>query len=252
MAWRAAARCPLCLLGRAHRQRLVSSSSGAATAAGVTRSEITYAFCGVVYVGLTNESSCRLTMLDANGPGFEFPPGTGFQPLPVGFEPTAEQAADAALATCRALDVAAGGAGSSPREIVFAGLGEPLLRLPELCGAMRRLVEWPEHVSRLRLNSNGLTTGTTASQTARQLAAAGLSSACIQIQSADPEQHRALMQPLHAALGLANAMELAEELLLAGVEVECSVIARPEVNLEAAEEAAIKLGATFKARPFYP
>jgi pyruvate-formate lyase-activating enzyme len=55
-----------------------------------------------------------------------------------------------------------------------------------------------------------------------------------------------------SGLGLADALEFAKQLLRAGVAVECSVVARPEVNLELAEVLALDIGATFKARPYYP
>jgi electron transfer flavoprotein alpha/beta subunit len=80
----------------------------------------------------------------------------------------------------------------------------------------------------------------------------GLSSACVQIQSGDEAQHRALMRPQDADLCLADAVELASQLVGAGVEVECSVVVWPEVDLTAAEATALALGASFKARPYFP
>jgi hypothetical protein len=54
-----------------------------------------------------------------------------------------------------------------------------------------------------------------------------------------------------SGLGLPDALEFATQLLRAGVAVECSVVARPEVNLELAEMLALDIGATFKARPYF-
>lgn len=189
-------------------------------------------------------------MLAANGPGFEFPPGTGFEPLPHGYEPSAPEAAEAALAAIDALnadcDVGA------PREIVYAGLGEPLVRLETLRDVVQILAT-SHQVSAQRLNTNGLLEGgaAVADQAAQMLAAAGLNSACVQIQSGDATQHSELMAP-HSGVGLADAMEFATQLLRVGVAVECSVVARPEVNLELAETLALHIGATFKARPYFP
>jgi hypothetical protein len=214
---------------------------------------ITYTFAGVVYVSLTNHSNCALTMLAANGPGFEFPPGTGFAPLPQGFEPTAAETVAATLVACGTLDAAAGGT-STPREIVYAGLGEPLMRLRPLCEVVATLAAASDRVGGQRLNTNGLLGGdatTTAAEAAQMLSDAGLDSACVQIQSGDATQHNELMGP-NAGLSLADAAEFASQLLRAGVAVECSVIARPEVDVELAQALALGLGATFKARPYFP
>ena len=229
------------------RLRAVSTAASDSRAA---LSSVTYAFAGVVYLSLTNRSNAALTMLAANGPGFEFPPGTGFEPLPHGYEPSAPEAAEAALAAIDALnadcDVGA------PREIVYAGLGEPLVRLETLRDVVQILAT-SHQVSAQRLNTNGLLEGgaAVADQAAQMLAAAGLNSACVQIQSGDATQHSELMAP-HSGVGLADAMEFATQLLRVGVAVECSVVARPEVNLELAETLALHIGATFKARPYFP
>lgn len=221
------------------------------------RAETTYAFGGVVYVGLTNDCSCALTMLAANGPGFTFPPGTGFLPLPAGYEPTGAEAAEAALAACRRLDAEEGGGGPRPREVVFAGLGEPLLRLDTLCKALELLSASAAqaHVRGRRLNTNGLIAGGrsgAAGEAARRLSAAGLDSACVQLQSGDEAQHRELVAPHDGQVGLADAKELVVQLLQAGVKVECSVVGRPEVDLAKAEAVATALGASFKVRPYFP
>jgi hypothetical protein len=245
------------------------------TAAAERSGAVTYAFAGVVYVSLTNRSNCVLTMLEANGPGFEFPPGTGFSPLPAGYEPTGAEAAAAALGACQMLDLEAAGSDdggtTNAREIVYAGLGEPLMRLPALCEAVGLLAA-AEQVGEQRLNTNGLlggaggsgsgaaVGGASAAEAAQMLADAGLSSACVQIQTADPNQHSELMRPLPSppaaskglGLGLDDAVEFAAQLLRAGVAVECSVVARPGVDLSLAEALAIQLGATFKARPHFP
>lgn len=211
---------------------------------------ITYAFAGVVYVSLTNRSNARLTMLEANGPGFEFPPGTGFAPLPQGYEPTAAKAAAAALGACDRLDEADGT--SVVREVVYAGLGEPLLRLQPLCETVEILAA-SDRVGSQRLNTNGLIDKSEAAEAAQKLASAGLSSACVQIQSGDGLQHAELMTGLGEGWhSLCDATYFATELLRAGVVVQCSVVARPEVDLEKAEALALKLGATFKVRSYFP
>ncbi|KAA8498848.1 hypothetical protein FVE85_6433 [Porphyridium purpureum] len=220
------------------------------------RKGLTYTLFGNVYVALTNASNCGVTMLAANGPRFEFPPGTGFTPLsPLSYEPSGEEAAAAAIEACRALDaqeheqMQTNKLTSSCRQVVFAGLGEPMMRLQAMCDAMRILRARTEHVHSLRLNTNGLIQDKQSA--ARQLAAAGLSNACVQIQSADPEQHRELTRPWDTTLGLKDAVEFAQRLQEHGVSVECSIIARPEVDIAAAEALAKSIGCSFKARPYF-
>merc|ERR1712110_312021 len=82
----------------------------------------------------------------------------------------------------------------SPREVVFAGLGEPLLRLPVLLSLLSRLQGHPD-IKGTRLNTNGLVPEESANDIAAQLHAAGLSKACVQLQTADAAQHESLVQP---------------------------------------------------------
>lgn len=211
---------------------------------------ITYCMFGNVYVALTNASNCGLTMLAANGPRFAFPEGTNFKRLsPDDFEPTGHEAADAAIRACQHLDREEQKTNPTPRQIVFAGLGEPLLRLEEMCTAIRILKARRDFVTSIRLNTNGLIQEKTLA--AQKLAKAGLSSACVQIQTADPEQHRLLVRPHDGMLGLKDVTEFAQRLLENGIDVECSVVARPDVDVKAAESLTKSLGCTFKTRPYF-
>jgi len=208
-----------------------------------------YCFGGVVYASLTNESNAKLTMLAANGPGFTFPAGTGFEPLPEGVEPSGVEVAEASVDACRRLNDADGVL--TPREVVFAGLGEPLLRLPELLVAVKALAGLPE-VRSVRLNTNGLVPRDTAASVAAALRSAGLSRVCVQLQSADDAQHAALVEPL-AGLSLADVRDFTRALVSAGIATECSAVGRPGVDTLAVDRLAAELGAeSFKVRPYFP
>lgn len=190
-------------------------------------------------------------MLAANGPGFTFPPGTGFEALPTGEEPTGHEAASKALQECHRLDKEEG-AKEGGREIVFAGLGEPLVRVPALLESLQDLHGRPE-VSRIRLNTNGLVHSRDASSVAKSLKAAGLSSVCVQLQTACPDQYQELVMP-KGGLGFADACNFVRALTEAGFRVQCSVVAHPDVDVDAARSLAIKeLGAdSFQSRPYFP
>jgi len=190
-------------------------------------------------------------MLAANGPSFFFPEGTGFQPLPDGTEPTGEQAAQLALRAIAALD-AEGGAAEGGREVVFAGLGEPLARASELTKALRHLADHgAAKVKGTRLNTNGLVQRGYANAMAKSLRRAGLARACVQLQTADAAQYQDMVRPLHG-LGHADACSFVTALVTAGVATEVSAIARPDVDLAAVEALALELGAArFLTRPYF-
>mmetsp|Transcript_50079 Transcript_50079/g.140425 ORF Transcript_50079/g.140425 Transcript_50079/m.140425 type:complete len:257 (-) Transcript_50079:154-924(-) len=209
----------------------------------------TYCFGGVVYVALTNSCNAGLTMLAANGPNFTFPPGTGFQPLPEGRELTGTEAAEAALLACDALDKEA--PSDSGREVVFAGLGEPLVRLPQLLEALSLLRDRSE-VRTLRLNTNGLVAAARAPSVAADLQKAGLRRVCVQLQTADPKQHEEMVKP-HAGLSHADMCAFTAALASTGLHVDCTAVARPGVDLEAVRALALSLGAaTYNTRPYFP
>eukprot|EP00966_Prymnesium_polylepis_P109130 2525303-Prymnesium_polylepis.1 len=83
-----------------------------------------------LYLGLTNECNAR-TLVELRGPGFCMPAASGFAPLPRGYEPAA--------AELLAFAEEEAGCGPPPDAVVFAGVGEPLLRLETLTEASRLL-----------------------------------------------------------------------------------------------------------------
>lgn len=108
------------------------------------------------------------------------PAASGFTPLPQGFEPTSD---DVLSAVSQAYEAA-------PPEgfdaIVFAGLGEPLLRLRALEDTARALVD--KYPVPLRVNSNGLVAGSSAQDVATRLNGSGITSLSIALMTSDPEQ----------------------------------------------------------------
>lgn len=210
---------------------------------------MTYCFFGTVYVGLTNECNAELTMLAANGPSFTFPDGTGFSPLPESVEPTSSEVVQAILSACSRLDEAEGAA---KRDVVFAGLGEPLLRLPVLLATMEALSKHGDVVRDTRLNTNGLVPTKSAVEIARALKNAGLSRACVQLQSADTNQHAALVKP-RDGLSLQDACQFVQALVAAGIPTECTAVGHPNVDTDAVARLTEELGAEiFKVRPYFP
>ena len=87
-----------------------------------------------VYVAVTNRCN-SVTLNGSRGPGFVMPAASGFEPLPDGIaaEPSPLAIAEAVAGAFAAAPAAAAAASSSvparPTSVVFAGVGEPLLRL---------------------------------------------------------------------------------------------------------------------------
>eukprot|EP00747_Dinoflagellata_sp_TGD_P219607 gnl/TRDRNA2_/TRDRNA2_91706_c0_seq1.p1 gnl/TRDRNA2_/TRDRNA2_91706_c0~~gnl/TRDRNA2_/TRDRNA2_91706_c0_seq1.p1 ORF type:complete len:286 (+),score=35.16 gnl/TRDRNA2_/TRDRNA2_91706_c0_seq1:51-860(+) len=212
---------------------------------------LTYCFGGVVYVSLTNTCNAGLTMFAANGPGFTFPAGTNFEPLPDDFEPTGVQAAEAAIRECQRLD-AEEGVLEGGRHVVFAGLGEPLVRVEALLEALRVLKASPE-VRDTRLNTNGLVPLSTATAVAESLQSVQLDHVCVQLQTAFAAQHAEMVKP-NPGLDFDSACNFVSALAKAGFQVECTAVGHPDVDVEAVRILAISdLGAaSFKVRPYFP
>mmetsp|Transcript_21428 Transcript_21428/g.43813 ORF Transcript_21428/g.43813 Transcript_21428/m.43813 type:complete len:214 (+) Transcript_21428:99-740(+) len=207
---------------------------------------VAYRLGRTIYLALTN--SCNtVSLIASRGPGFVIPPESGFAPLPEGFTPSAKEVHAAAV------DAAAKGEYDS---IAFAGIGEPLLRLSVL-EESARLLE-PLGVP-LRLNTNGLVTKSGVKATAQRLSDAGLSQVSVALATAHPQQYATLMKPeklrcspvFSLQLGHAEVTDFVEACVAVGLEVECTAVAAPDVDLQAVETLAKTLGAGFRARSWH-
>ena len=207
---------------------------------------VAYRLGRTIYLALTN--SCNaVSLIESRGPGFVIPPASGFCRLPEGYTPSAEEIHLAAL------EVATG----EYDGITFAGAGEPLLRL-SVIEASTPLLE--ELGVLLRVNTNGLVEKSGAPIVAKRLSDAGLSSVSVALATADPEQYTALMRPeklrhspvFSLTLGHAEVVGFIEACVAVGLKVECTAVAAPDVDLQAAETLATELGASFRSRSWHP
>eukprot|EP00966_Prymnesium_polylepis_P061241 1420564-Prymnesium_polylepis.1 len=77
---------------------------------------------------------------------------------------------------------------------------------------------------------------------------------------AEPEQYAELMRPERLRLSPAFSLPLGQSdvcrfvsaCLGAGLDVECTAVAAPGVDIDAARECASRLGAGFRARSWHP
>lgn len=187
-----------------------------------------------------------------------------FSPLsPADWEPSEDEVVRAVE---RALDIPPSDGEEEPARIVgrqlpplcFAGLGEPLLRQSVLLGVTARLrVRLPE--LSVRVSTNGLVNEP---KLASALAAVGVSSVSVALAAADSASYRALMAPnelcdpallTEPAAAFGAVCDFVIRAVEAGLQVECTAVAAPGVDVDSVHALARKLGATrWRVRPYFP
>ncbi len=142
--------------------------------------------------------------------------------------------------------LAAAGDAQGYKEVVFCGFGEPTLRLDTLKAVAREL---KRRGCRVRLNTNGQADLVHERSIAPELA--GLVDAVsISLNSADPEQYVRLCRSRFGARAQPAVIAFARACREAGLEVTLSVVALPEIDIDAARQVADDLGVAFRVRPF--
>jgi len=241
-----------------------------------------YKLGDALYLALTDRcTSC--TMLATRGPGFVMPATSGFSPLGDRPEPMPDDLAhivDEHYST----GVTIVGMGENDSGVTFGGFGEPTLRLDALldtgaptavlstylksttsvlmvqnhsCRLMPsatflpmlpvRLVQESRHGVPFRVLTNGLL----APEAAARLAEGGVGRASVALMSANPAQYASLMRPL-GGRGHVDVCQFVVALAEAGVEVECTAVKAPGVNVRDVQLLSEALGATtFRARDYF-
>uniref|UniRef100_A0A7S4CR33 Radical SAM core domain-containing protein n=1 Tax=Eutreptiella gymnastica TaxID=73025 RepID=A0A7S4CR33_9EUGL len=199
---------------------------------------IVYTVRSSLYVALTNHSN-TLTLLDSRGSGFKM--NSSFEPLPAGFEPTASQVLEAVEAACNERE--------PPFEsIVFAGKGEPTLRLPVMLEVARALKA--KGAMTLRLNTNGLCNLHHQRDIVPELQGS-IDAVSVALNTADPRQYHELMTPECSGREALDAVaQFVQRCVAAGLKVECTAVERPGVDLDAVRALAESLKASFRSRTF--
>lgn len=232
-----------------------------------TQPGLAYFLGSTLYVGLTNRA-CGLSLPASRGPGFLMPASSGFAPL--AREPSADEVV-AVVTTAFASDPrkASQDGGAPDPGVVFAGLGDPLLRLPTLVAAATRIRDRIPGV-RLRVSTNGLTAPGRAEEVARELLAAGVGSATVALNAGDAGSYRCRMltppdfpppyfadaatavgQPAPGA-GFDDVCALITAMAREGLDVTATCVGREGVDVQAVRSMALGLGAKhFTERSFH-
>jgi len=233
-----------------------------------------------LYVSLTNRAR-GLSLVASRGPAFAMPEASGFEPLES--EPTADAVVDAvarAYATDPRKKAVGADVGRTRRAdggatdpgVVFAGLGDPLLRWDVVAEVTTRIRnEGEEFAAPISLYTNGLPPpgAPPPAELAATLAAAGVSHATVALNAADPEFYmkRMLSPPPYApayhpdaaaAIGdvegasFGLACETVAAFAEAGIETTVTSVAAPgAADAAGVRELGLALGAMqFKERTF--
>ena len=136
--------------------------------------------------------------------------------------------------------------------VVFAGEGEPTLRL----GALLELAKTIASTSSLplRLTTNGLVPS---KETAGMLQDSGISACSVALMTHDAATYQEIMQPSTISADLnphETVCQFIQESLKAGLVVEATGVARPDVDKDKTEELARSLGVKepFRWRSHFP
>lgn len=131
-------------------------------------------------------------------------------------------------------------------EVVFCGFGESTLRLETLKDVARAVKEKGQTV---RLNTNGLANLEYGRDIVPELVGL-VDVVSVSLNTADPEQYRALCQPRFGPEAYAGMCDFIRSSVAHGLETICTVVEMPDIDIEAARERATSLGATLRVRSF--
>ena len=192
---------------------------------------IAYHGKGNIYLNITNRCTCACTFCLR-----EFTDEVYGYPLLLDHEPSVEE-------ITQALELAF--LDEPADEVVFCGLGEPTLRLPEVLA----VTEWLR-LRRIpaRLNTNGL--GRLANpdiQVVPALVQAGLGGVSVSLNAADPETYDRLCRPIYAK-AFREVLAFTRECVAAGLETTMTVVDHPDIDVEACAALAEQIGAAFRVR----
>lgn len=131
-------------------------------------------------------------------------------------------------------------------EVVFCGFGEPTLRLEVLKEVARAVKAKGQTV---RLNTNGLGNLEHGRDIVPELVGL-VDVVSVSLNTADPAQYRADCRPRFGKDAYPGLCDFVRSCVEHGLKTVCTVVAMPDIDVEAARKVAENLGADFRARSF--
>eukprot|EP01036_Dinobryon_divergens_P034204 gene34204-44187_t len=136
-------------------------------------------------------------------------------------------------------------------EITFAGLGEPLLRLDTLADAAK-LIKQKRHGVPLRLKTNGLVPSKFCDKTAEVLKDAGIDMISVSLLADNANDYNKIMNPQNSAT-FADVCSFVISCAEKELDVTCTAVEQPGVNMKNVRNLAISLGARdFVSSKYFP
>mmetsp|Transcript_14551 Transcript_14551/g.31627 ORF Transcript_14551/g.31627 Transcript_14551/m.31627 type:complete len:258 (-) Transcript_14551:408-1181(-) len=183
---------------------------------------------------------------------------SGFEPLPVGAEdPTAEELAALVDEFYASRTESLGSMGENDGGVVFQGQGDPLAAVDVVIETVRLVAQRRNGIA-FRLNTLGLcdtndidlllSSGVLARGDVDQRRETRIATVSVFLPAANPNKYAELLQPKDG-LGFSDACSFIVRLAEAGVNVECTAVARPDIKVGEVKALATSLGATsFRTR----
>ena len=133
-------------------------------------------------------------------------------------------------------------------EVVFCGYGEPTLRLPEILQVASRVKELKPSV-RIRLNTNGLANLYYRKNIVPELTTS-IDTVSVSLNAQDAAAFERLCRPSVGPDPYSSLLDFARKCVAAGLDTVLTVVAHPEVDVEACRKIAEGMGAGFRVRPY--
>lgn len=187
---------------------------------------------------------------------------TGFEPLPDdgAEDPTADELASLVdeFYAARTSTESLGSMGESDGGVVFQGEGDPMSAAGVVVDTVRLVAERRNGIA-FRLNTLGLcglddielllSSGVLTRGDADQRRETRIATVSVFLPAANPNKYKELLQPKIDGMGFGDVCSFVARLAEAGVDVECTAVARPDVNVGEVKALAMSLGATsFRTR----
>ena len=133
-------------------------------------------------------------------------------------------------------------------EVVFCGYGEPTIRLPEVLQVASRIKELKPSMS-IRMNTNGLANLYHRKNIVPELTYA-IDTVSISLNAQDADTFDRLCRPSIGPDAYGSLLDFSRKCVAAGLDVVLTVVAHPEVDVEACRKIAVGIGARFRVREY--
>jgi TatD DNase family protein len=133
-------------------------------------------------------------------------------------------------------------------EVVFCGYGEPTIRLPEILQVASRIKEIKPSM-KIRMNTNGLANLYHRKNIVPELTYA-IDTISISLNAQDTETFERLCRPSIGPDAYGSVLDFSRKCVAAGLDTVLTVVAHPEVDVEACRKIAEDMKAGFRVREY--